>query len=201
MKLLKIQKNSDFLELIDSFKKSKVIAILSDTIYGLSCKLDDKKAIDKICKIKNRKIEKNLLLLLSELEMVKKYFFLNKKQELYLKDYYNKKNKRPCSFILQPKISLLRNFPDNYNKEENAFRLPKNNFLIKIIRHLGTPIISTSCNLSGEKNLNNFKTIISFFKNKDYRPDLIVKYDSRPQKKASRILDIRDINNIKIIRD
>jgi len=201
MKLLKVQKNSDFLELIDNFKKSKAIAILSDTVYGLSCKLDKKEAIDKICKIKNRKIEKNLLVLLSDLKMLKKYFFLNKEQELYLKNYYKDKNKRPCSFILRPKNSLLRNFPDNYNKEENALRLPKNNFLIKIIKYLGTPIISTSCNLSGEKNLNNFKTIISFFKDKEHKPDLIVKYDSRPKKKASRIIDIRDINNIKIIRD
>jgi tRNA A37 threonylcarbamoyladenosine synthetase subunit TsaC/SUA5/YrdC len=80
-------------------------------------------------------------------------------------------------------------------------RLPKNDFLIKMIRSINAPLASTSCNLSGEPEVGNLREIISLFKKQKYQPDFVVSYNkARPRKKPSKIIDIRNINNIKLIR-
>jgi len=77
-----------------------------------------------------------------------------------------------------------------------AIRLPKNDFLIKIINQAGFPVVSTSLNKKGGKPLLEVKNLEKYFK---YLPDLAV--DAGTLKgKPSRLVDIRDIKNVKIIR-
>ena len=132
--------------------------------------------------------------------MLKKYFLYNKKQENILKRYWLDIKKHPGTFILAPKKSLTKLLDINFNKGVGV-RLPKNDFLIKIIKSLNQPIISTSCNLSGQKNLNNYREIISFFNNVSDKPDFLIKFKNiKPKRKASKIFDIRNDKNIKGLR-
>jgi tRNA A37 threonylcarbamoyladenosine synthetase subunit TsaC/SUA5/YrdC len=82
-------------------------------------------------------------------------------------------------------------------KKTLAVRLPKNDFLIKIIKKIGAPIISTSLNVQGEEVLKRPADLEKHFK-KDL-PDLVI--DAGVLKgEASRVVDIRDISDIKILR-
>jgi tRNA A37 threonylcarbamoyladenosine synthetase subunit TsaC/SUA5/YrdC len=54
--------------------------------------------------------------------------------------------------------------------------------------------------LSGEKSLLNPEEIIKYFKNKKQKPDLIITAGKQKIKKPSKLIDIRDINDIKILR-
>lgn len=200
MKFKKIINKKDELFLLENFIENKIIVLLSDTIYGISSLLRDV-SIDKIYKIKNRDKTKPFILLFSDLEMLKKYVFLNKKQEVLIKDNFLNKKERPASFILTPRENITKLLGEAY-KNSIAVRLPKSKFLIKIIKLIKEPIISTSCNISGEKSLNNLKDIKNFFEKRNYRPDLIISTPYlRPKKKASKLVDIRDINNVKNIRN
>jgi L-threonylcarbamoyladenylate synthase len=174
--------------------------MLSDTVYGLSCLVGDKLAIQKIYDLKKRARSKPFLILVSDFLMLKKYFSFDLKQENILKKYWNDDKIYPTTFILSAKNNLIK-FLEIEQKQGVAVRLPKNKFLIKIIKSLDEPIISTSCNLSGQPNVNNFKEIISLFNINLIKPDFLVKFKNiKPKRKSSQILDIRDSNNIKQIR-
>ncbi len=200
MNIIKINNLSDYKLVADNLERGGVGVILSDTIYGLSCSIDRPLAINKIYQIKNIKYKKKFVVLISDLSMIKEYFNINKEQECILKDFWLDDNSRPTTFILNPKNKTSKMLSI---KEDQgvAVRLPKNDFLIKLIKSLKIPLISTSCNLSGEKNLNSLKKIFSFFKFRKNKPDFIVKYSKiKPKRNSSRIIDIRKIDNIKLIR-
>ncbi len=75
--------------------------------------------------------------------------------------------------------------------------LPKSNFLIKILIGVKVPIVSTSLNISGKRILGRIDDLDNYFKK--IKPDLVI--DAGQLKaKPSRLVDLRDINNIKILR-
>jgi len=200
MEIISVVNDSDLKKVVDRLKLGQVGVILSDTIYGLSCSINNREAINKIYRIKRRNKNKSFLILISDFKILKRYFLYNEKQESILKKYWLDIKKHPGTFILAPKKSLTKLLDINFNKGVGV-RLPKNDFLIKIIKSLNQPIISTSCNLSGQKNLNNYREIISFFNNVSDKPDFLIKFKNiKPKRKASKIFDIRNDKNIKGLR-
>ncbi|MBU4374980.1 L-threonylcarbamoyladenylate synthase [Patescibacteria group bacterium] len=207
------------------FKQGKVIAYPTDTIYGLGCLATDKKAIKRIYRIKKRNKKNPLLILASSFNMVRKYCFLSRAQEEFLKN----KCLDPVSVILKSRnlprtnkssdearglIDRRCRWSNATNKQHFfvrgllpkeltggkgsiAVRMPKNNFLIKTIRRVGAPIVSTSLNISGKKNIIKPDNLENYFETR--KPDLIINAGEL-KSKPSRLVDIRDINNIKILR-
>jgi L-threonylcarbamoyladenylate synthase len=185
---------------INRLRKASVFIILTDTIYGLSSVFDNKESLKKIKRIKKIKSNRPFILLVSDISMLKKYFLVSKDRERYI-IRESSKTKHPTSFVLDAKKILSSKLGFN-NKDGIAVRLPKVNFLTKIISEIGKPIISTSCNITGFDFLKNIKDIEVFFKDKKDHPEFLLKdKNRRPKKKASRVIDIRDMENIKIIRN
>lgn len=188
----KIDKNKEKI-IIDYFKAGRVLVLLTDTIYGFSCLADNKKAINKIKKIKARDYRKPFILLVSSIKMAEKYCFINKRQKEKLKELWLKK--RPTSVILNNRFNLtssLNQYPSL------ALRLPKLDFLVKIIRKLGKPLVSTSFNFS-QQELININQAELIFSQRKLKPDLIVKSGKNISLKSSLLIDIRGAKN-KIIR-
>jgi len=201
MKILNFSDKSSLSNLVDILKKGFVVVLPTDTIYGFSCLISSKKAVDRIYEIKKRPKEKSFIILCSDLKMIKKYFVVNFFQEEVLQIFLNDSQARPTTFILEPKKEFIKFFGIKKNIGV-AVRLPKNNFLSKIITEVNSPLISTSCNLSGQANLNNLKKIFSFFNKEKQQPDYLIKLKGfAPKRRASRIVDIREANNLKIIRE
>lgn len=175
----------------DFFLNNKIVVYPTDTVYGIGCLATNREAVAKVFETKKRPTDKPLLTLVSDLSMLKKYFHVNNEQQEYLKEYWP----GPISFLLEYKGNLE---VDPEHKEEGVVvRLPKNDFLIKMIQEVGIPITSTSLNINGYQPLKSASDI------EDQIPtdniDLVV--DGGPLSgEASSIIDIRDINNIKRIR-
>lgn len=198
------------------FKKGKVVIYPTDTIYGLGCIATNKKAIERIYRIKRRGKRKPFLILVSDFAMLKKYCYVSKEQEKYLHEIWRIKtlgvskrrrvsNTRSITAILKSRGVLSRELTGGANSL--AVRLPKNVFLIKIIKRVKAPIVSTSLNISGEKLLTNVKNLGRYFKiprallikGAIELPDLVVdagELKSRP----SRIVDIREMGSIRVVR-
>jgi len=172
-------------------KNGKVIAYPTDTVYGLGCDARNTKAIEKINKIKGERGIKPLLILISDFLMLKKYCFVNLERMEYLKKVWP----GPVTIILKRRPGLPAKLTDGLNSL--AVRLPKNDFLIKIINEVDFPIVSTSLNKRGEKSLTNVQNLEKHFK---YLPDLAIDAQECKRTKPSRLVDLRDIKNIKIIR-
>ncbi|MEI6835842.1 MAG: L-threonylcarbamoyladenylate synthase [Candidatus Falkowbacteria bacterium] len=170
--------------IVKSLMAGEVIVYPTDTIYGLGCLATNEKAIKKIKAIKKREASKPLLILVSSLNMAKKYCFISKKQEIILKKVWA--NNRPTSVILKQRNLLAKELaPD---QKGLAIRLPKSDFLRKIIRMVRVPIVSTSFNLSGEPVLSQ----VDFFANHILTkndPNLIVDSGTL-NNQASKIVDL-----------
>jgi len=189
---LKNIKKSDLDFVIKILKDGKVAVLPTDTIYGLSALAADEKALKKIYKIKKREKKKSLLILVKSYCMLKKYCRVSKKQDEYLRKIWP----GPVTVILQHKGNLPTVLTGG--ADSVAVRLPKNDFLIKIIKGVDQPLVSTSLNLSGRPVLDNLAGIEKCFKTA--QPDLLVDAGKAKRKKPSRLIDLRDINNIKILR-
>lgn len=198
--LKKIDK--DIFDLIANFlDKGRVIAYPTDTIYGLGCRADKKNAIKKIFKIKQRKSDQPLLILVSSINMAKKYCHINKRQEAYLK----KKWPGPFTFILEGKNKLPKELSGGATTI--AVRLPKNDFILKVIERIKLPLVSTSLNISGKESLTRVDGLEKYFnppnplleRGRVALPDLII--DAGEIKGApSTLIDLRDMENIKVLR-
>jgi tRNA threonylcarbamoyl adenosine modification protein (Sua5/YciO/YrdC/YwlC family) len=165
----------------------------TDTIYGLSCSVSILRAVKKIHLIKQREEKKPFLILVSSQAMLKKYCQVTRKQLDYLKKIWP----GPVSVILKKKPNLSPIITGG--RDSVGVRLPKDDFLIKIIKSLGEPLVSTSLNLSGQEVILDVKQVDSIFSQKN-KPDLIVNAGQMRRKKPSRLLDIRDISNIVVLR-
>jgi L-threonylcarbamoyladenylate synthase len=177
-----------------SLKNGAIIVLPTDTIYGISSLAENLQAIKKINKIKNREQKKSFIILMSDYEMIKKYCIINKEQEKILKNFWSK-NKKPTTIILNSNKTLPKEI---LNNNSLAVRIPQKNFLKKIIKETQQPIISTSLNISGKKHLENLDKIEKYFQ-KD-KPDLCFNIGEL-KGQASKIIDLRDVKNIKIIRE
>jgi len=195
MKIIKINKNNikkdDLKTVIDFLNKGQTIVYPTDTVYGLGCLATDKKAINKIRKIKQRDKKKPFLVLVSDFKMLNKYFVVDKKQLACLHKIWP----GPISAILRQKGLFPKELTGGFS--DVAVRLPKNNFLVKMIGVADVPIVSTSLNLSGQAHLDNVSGIEKYFKINC--PDLII---DRGELKGqpSILIDLRDAEDIKILR-
>lgn len=177
--------------IIDYLKRGRVLAYPTDTVYGLGCDARNALAINQINKIKGQKGSKPLLILISDFKMLKKYCFTNLEQTEYLKKAWP----GPVTVILKRRPNLPSELTGGLNSL--AVRLPANEFLIKIINEAGCPLVSTSLNKKGKKPLTDVQAIAEHFK---YQPDLIIDAGEGKSTKPSRLVDLRDMKNIKIIR-
>ena len=195
MKTIKINLNNITAEevdlIADYLKRGMVIAYPTDTVYGLGCDARNSVAIKRINKIKGAKRNKPLLILISDFKMLKKYCFISPPQTDYLKKIWP----GPVTVILKRRPNLPKELTGGLNSL--AVRLPENDFLIKIINDAGFPIVSTSLNKKGDKPLRNPQNLEKHFK---YLPDLAVDAGECEKTKPSRLVDIRDVKNIKVIR-
>lgn len=181
---------------VDYLKRSKVVVLPTDTVYGLSALASDQKAVRKIYALKRRESKKPLVILMKSFCMLREYCNLSRKQYLYLKE--GLKGERPLTVILKSKDGKLKHLANE--KGGLAVRIPRrSDFLIKLLKKINQPIVSTSLNISGQKEIENLENIEKIFDLKD--DDLILDGGELKNEKTSRIEDISDMKNIKVIRE
>lgn len=184
----------DFTEVLKVLSKGGTILYPTDTIWGLGCDATNKRAAEKIFKIKGRQAEKSLIILVDGTEMLKEYV-----EEVPDVAYDLIKNiKEPLTIIYEKSKNLPRNIVASDGSV--AVRIPKDEFCIELIKKFGKPVTSTSANLSGAPNPLYFSKIDEKVKN---AVDYIVPVNQFELKspKASTIIRITDKKEIKILRE
>jgi L-threonylcarbamoyladenylate synthase len=124
----------------------------TDTIYGFGCNPFNSNSLKKLDAIKNRVSKKGYILLIDSLEMLFKYAVMPDEKQIEL---LNRIWPNPVSIILK----LNDTSKKKLNISSAAFRIPDNKFCISLLKKINTPLVSTSVNITGEKQLNNFMEI------------------------------------------
>ena len=135
-----------------ALESGETILYPTDTVWGIGCNALSDNATKKIFKLKKRDYSKGLICLASSFEMISNYADINQIEKLN-----QISDDSPTTFIFDnPKD--ISNFVLG-NNSSIAFRVPKNNFCIRLIEAFGKPIVSTSANLSGLEVPANFNEI------------------------------------------
>ncbi|HAJ95119.1 MAG TPA: threonylcarbamoyl-AMP synthase [Actinobacteria bacterium] len=131
----------------DALISSKILLIPASTIYGISCRYDDRKALNRIYKIKRRRPDMPFIVLISntnQLEMLVKDLNITAKK--LIEQYWKIKKPRPLTLILRKNDGPVGLITDAIGTI--AVRMAG----LKVIRDiisLSGPIVSTSATLSG----------------------------------------------------
>ena len=184
---------TDFASLVDNIKKGRTFCYPTETIYGLGCIISNEQAIEKIYQIKSRRKEKKFSILFKDIEMVKRFC----KVGVIEKDLIMKFTPGPLSILLRIKdeSSVMDSLIGENNKI--SCRISSHPFVAKLFESLDVPIIATSANLSGDKNIFSFKTIYNTFHN---LVDIIINDGDIKESLGSTIVEIEN-DDIKIIRE
>jgi tRNA threonylcarbamoyl adenosine modification protein (Sua5/YciO/YrdC/YwlC family) len=126
-----------------------VIVYPTDTIYGLGCDITQKHAVERIIRIKGRDPKKPMSFVCSDLTHISRYALVTNVAYRVLKRFLP----GPYTFILEasrevPKILLTK-------QKTVGIRIPDHPVTIELVKLLGNPLLSTSCNPSGEAPLGN----------------------------------------------
>lgn len=198
MKILKInQKNfKEVTEIvIESIKEGKVIIFPTDTVYIPVADATNKKAVRKVFQIKQRSQKAPFPIFVKDIKMAKKFAIIDKTQEKFLKTVWPgkvtvvlKRHRVTINFMRGKKKTKLRIY--GVAKDTIALRIPDFKPVNFLSDKLKIPLIGTSANISGKPASGNLKKILSQFRNKKYRPDLVIDAGNLPNSKPSTVLEL-----------
>lgn len=137
---------------------SKVVALPTETVYGLAADIRSEEAVKKIYIAKNRPFDNPLILHVSDISMAKRLidnnFIYN---DIFLKLAQNfwpgeltiivKKNKEVVSNFISRDLDSI------------AIRIPRNKIFLKVIEMLDSPIAAPSANLSSLPSPTKFEHV------------------------------------------
>ncbi|XP_075259755.1 threonylcarbamoyl-AMP synthase-like [Convolutriloba macropyga] len=179
-------------EIASCLRNGGVIAVPTDTIYGVACLAQSSDGIRKIYNLKSRDNQKPLAVLLPDVDTIEKYAVLNDETTSKV---IAKLLPGPVTTVLKRKPVLN---PDlNPNIESIGIRVIDTEILNSLMTEIGEPLALTSANISGQTSslcLDDFKEIHSHI-------DVIIDGGLlETPRDGSTVVDLTVQNTYKIIR-
>lgn len=142
----------------EALREGKIIAYPTDTYYGIGCDLYQKKAIEKVYRLKKRNLKKPFSFICADLKDISQYARVS--------NYAYRTMRRllpgPYTFILDgtrlvPKIMLSP-------RKEAGIRVPDSQICMALVKALGNPIITTTASNADDVPLTDPREIETLFK-------------------------------------
>jgi tRNA threonylcarbamoyl adenosine modification protein (Sua5/YciO/YrdC/YwlC family) len=129
----------DIKTVVDVIRKGGLVIYPSDTVYALGCDIKNTRALERVAKLKNVKLEKaNFSFVCEDLSNLSDYV---KQIDNTTFKILKRALPGPYTFILPGNNNLPTVFK---KKKEVGIRVPNNSIVQAIVRELGNPIIATS---------------------------------------------------------
>ncbi len=186
--------DQDIKSAVDVLRAGGNLLYPTDTIWGIGCDATNPKAVEKVYRIKERVREKSLIILVEDLDMLRR--FVADVPEIAIELMASVPD--PLTII----YPSARNLPKNVLAEDGsiAIRVPRHAFCQQMLREFGRPVTSTSANLTGSPNPFSFSSIADPIRE---AVDHIVpmKYQHLAQPKPSTIVKITENGELHVIRN
>jgi len=155
--------NNNINTAIQTLLNNKIILYPTDTVYGIGCDATSEIAINKINKIKQRIITKNLIILVNDFKMLNNYVDTIPTEIVN----FLKNTNQPTTVIYNEPKNIVKTLIAKDNTV--AIRIVNKGFVYELIKKFGKPIVSTSANITGQKTPIHFNEISEEIKKKvDY---------------------------------
>ena len=184
----------DIKSAVEALKKGGTILYPTETVWGIGCDATNNDAVDKLYKLKNKKENEAMLVLVSDIDMI--YRFVSKVPEIAIQ--LIEVSDKPLTIIfpqgcgLSPRITAADG--------SVGIRIVKHDFCARLIKALKHPLVSTSANISEETTPRSFSEISNKIINGvDHVVD--AKWAGKMSGKPSSIIKVGLSSEIKIIRE
>lgn len=159
---------------VQAVKNGKVLACPTDTVYGLICDAQNRKAIAKIFLIKKRPKSKPFPVFVGSIRIAKELAQINDFQERFLKKIWP----GGTTVVLNAKKGGTI-----------GLRIPRSNFLLNLMKRTG-PLIETSANLSGSAPALSAEEVLTQFLDNKAQPDIVIDGGKLKTSKPSQVIDL-----------
>lgn len=182
-------------EAVMALQNGQTVVFPTETSYGLGCDASNQNAVDQIFKIKGRKSDKPLLVVVPNIEMAKKYLIWNEQLEDLANKFW------PGALTVVGEFNKKESLGVGVVAADNTIAVRVTNRLILkfLAIELGKPVVATSANLSDTGDVYNSKQIVSMFSDKTEKPDIIVDAGELPSNPPTTIVSVVN-NNLQILR-
>lgn len=170
-----------------------VILYPTDTLYGLGADALSDDAVTKIYAIKGREEGKPIHAILSGLDMAAQFAELTGTVHVL----EERLPQGQATFILKKKSGFDTGIMKGI--ETFGFRIPANEFCIRLVQEFEKPITATSANVSGQKPERNVEAILQQLSISPYSSvlqktaigiDLVIDAGELPQRAASTVINL-----------
>ncbi len=172
-------------------KKGEVVALPTETVYGLAADAFCDEAVYKVFRAKNRPLNKPLICNISSLDMFYKLSFSSSK---LLQTIFEKFWPGPLTVVVQKK-SCVSNLV-TAGGSTVAVRFSSNSILKKITSMVGSPLVIPSANISGR---GSFVNAFSVYSALEFKIRAVVNGGVSEIGKESTIIFLQG-SNVKILR-
>lgn len=138
---------SNFEQVVSALKQGEVIAYPTEGVFGVGCDPDDASAIKKLLEIKQRPVEKGLILIAASYEQLLPYI----DESQLTKDQLDKVHATwpgPVTWIMPASKQVSDWVSGQF--DSIAVRVTDHPLVQKLCVEFGKPLTSTSANLTGE---------------------------------------------------
>ena len=174
-------------QIIEILKNGGLIALPTDTIYGLIGDPSSKAAVERAYELKNRDRSKKLSIFLDSREKIKDICHTND----FIVNFINNELENNTIILEKKDKNYLSLISDN----TIGIRIPNNDFIIDFLKVYGKPIFATSINISGQKECLSYEDVLRNFSDKI---DLILQNNTIPSNRASNVFKIEGNKIIKV---
>ena len=147
---------------VEWLKAGKILIHPTESIWGIGCDAFNSEAVENVFRIKKRDLSKGFILLAKSLKSIEKYIkVIGKEDQQFLSKHWP----GAYTFLIKYNDKLPKHLMNENGKI--AIRVSNHLPIKSLLKGFSGFMISTSANISGEKNINNPDEIINFFEQED----------------------------------
>ena len=174
-------------QVVEVLKKGGLVIFPTDSVYAIGCDLYNKKALEKLAKLKDVKLNKaNFSIICTGMSDLSKYV---KQIERPIFKLLNTTLPGPFTFILPATSEIPKLFDSN--RKDIGIRIPNNPIIIAIAEKLGNPMAVTSLHDHEDEIMEYFSDPNAIYERLDEEVDLIID-GGYGNLKGSTIIDCTD---------
>ena len=140
--------------------ENKILLHPTEGVWGIGCNAKNNRAVDRVFELKKRDKSKKFILLSPSMDSVKSFCKVPKEDAKILE----KEWPGPTTFLLERSSDKYRELS---LLNRHAVRVSAHKPLIDLLDLFESEIVSTSANISGEKEIKNKNDIVNFFNYED----------------------------------
>lgn len=191
---MRVLKKENITEIAEALKQGAVVIFPTETSYGMGCDAANQEAVDRIFLIKNRPRELPLLVIVPTIAKAKECIEWNSEIERLALKFW------PGALTVVGKCVNKKMAKGVISKNNTlAVRVTASPWLNDLCARLGSPLVATSANLSGQEEIYDSKQVKKVFENNASRPDIIVDAGEIEKNIPSTVVDASG-NQLSVIR-